>query len=412
MGWAEKLGSGRYRAVFRDASGKKRSVPGPTFSHKAAAKRAANAAEEAARKSTWRNPDRGQQTWNEWCDEEWWPHRSVGASTLHRDLSRRDKYLKPRWGDTPLCDIKRVDIKKWAGELAKTETGRDDDAGDPEVLSPSTVQRIVHLLSASLSAAVDAEVLEANVAAKIKLPPPPPAQERYLTHDEYRRVIAELPSDLDVLIAETLAHTGMRWGELAGAHRHRLNLGTLVVVETWDRVDRKIKAYPKGKQIRDVPIPQWLAEKLDELARGETCGLKHQPAVRGGCRSGLLIPASRGGALDGNNWRNRVWLPAVERAGVGHVRVHDLRHSYASWQLQAGRTLEEIGKLLGHKSVVTTARYSHLAETSRKKVLKALPGARPGARPGADSLPKGSTEVRRLRPKPPENKGKQALTSS
>jgi len=406
VGWAEKLESGRYRAIYRDASGKKRTVPGPTYTHKKAAVRAANAAEHDARKSTWRNPDRGKQTWDEWCDEEWWPHRSVEASTLHRDLSRRDKYLKPRWGDVPLCDITRTDVKKWALVLAQTETGRENDAGDPEVLSSSTVQRIIHLLSASLSAAVEAEVLDANVAARIKLPPSPPAQERYLTHDEYRAVVAELPSDLDVLIAETLAHTGMRWGELAGAHRHRLNLGTLLVVETWDRVERKIKAYPKGKQIRDVPIPQWLAEKLVEWPREETCGLKHRA-----CRSGLLIPAQRGGAVDGNNWRNRVWIPAVERAGVGHVRVHDLRHSYASWQLQAGRTLEEIGRLLGHKSILTTQRYSHLADTKRDHVIAALPGAS-GAKPGADRFPEGSTKVRRIGPNLSENKGKQPLTSS
>jgi integrase len=390
MGWAEKLESGRYRAVYRDAAGKKRSVPGSTFTHKKAAVRAANAAEEGARKSTWRNPDRGLTSWGEWCDENWWPNRSVEATTRRMDQYRLEKYLKPRWSSEPLASITRQDVKAWAKDLAKTEIGGEDDAGDPLLISPSTVQRVVHLFSASLTAAMDAEILTSNPAWRLKLPPSPPAQERYLTHDEYELVRAELPADLDVLIEEVLANTGLRWGEMAGAHFHRLNplTGTLQVVETWDPTERKIKAYPKGKKIRDVPVPRWLIEKLEDWSREPMCGLPHKT---GKCRSGLLIPAPRGGALDGGNWNTRVWAPAVERAGIGHARPHDLRHSYASWQLHAGRSLEEIGRLLGHVSPLTTQKYSHLAATATDHILAALPGA-PRAKRGANRVPDTSSD--------------------
>ena len=52
------------------------------------------------------------------------------------------------------------------------------------------------------------------------------------------------------------------------------------------------------------------------------------------------------------------------RAGLEDVRIHDLRHSYASRALALGESLPMIGKLLGHKQIETTARYAHLADDS------------------------------------------------
>ncbi len=397
--------------MYRDATGKVRNAtPGVTHTHKKAAEREADSAELEARKSTWRNPDRGLMSWGEWCDKHWWPNRSVEASTFRNDGYRKNKYLLPRWGDEPLAGINRKDVKDWAGDLAKLDSGKEDDAGNPVPLGNGTVQRIVHLFSASLTAAMDAEILTANPAYRLKLPPPPPAVERYLTHEEYFAILDELPSDRDVMITELLANTGMRWGEMAGAHVHRMNeiTGSLHVVETWDGINRKLKAYPKGRRNRPVPVPRWLIKKLVDLPRKETCELGHR-----NCRSGLLLPAPEGGALDGHNWTQRVWGPAVERAKVGHVRAHDLRHSYASWQLQAGRSLEEIGRLLGHKSLLTTQRYSHLAEMRSDHILDALPGERGarGAVRGAATSPKTSTDVQPVGPKALLRKGSRRQTS-
>ncbi len=57
------------------------------------------------------------------------------------------------------------------------------------------------------------------------------------------------------------------------------------------------------------------------------------------------------------------WRRIRKKAGLDDVRIHDLRHSFASFALAHGATLVEIGKLLGHNQVQTTARYAHLAET-------------------------------------------------
>lgn len=360
MAWAEKLPSGRYRGVYRDGAGKRRSAG--VFSHKAKAEREAAAKEADARKKVWRDPEAYKRPWGEWKDE-WLKGRSTESSTARADASRLRTHVVPRWEKTPIGSITRHDVKSWAVELAAR----------PGV-GPSTVQRVVHLFSASLNAAVDAEVLDVNPAARIKLPKGAPAAERFLTREEYEAIREQLPTVLDRLIADLLVHTGLRWGELAGLHTARIDLrrGLLQVVETYDESDGLVKAYPKGKRVRDVPLTPELAEQLRAVERKTSCGVRHKTGI---CRSGLALVTASGTPLRDSNW-SPVWRDAVERAEVGHARIHDLRHTYASWLLQQGITLADVGKLLGHQSTATTQKYAHLAETPSAAVLAALAAPR------------------------------------
>lgn len=364
MAWAERLESGRYRAVYRDAHGKKRTVKDAAsgrsrlFPHKAAAVRAAATAEGTARVSIWADPDAARRPFADWVTE-WWPTRTIGAGTLKTQASNRDVHLLPRFGSVPLGGIRRQDVKAWAAQLAR------------DGLAPATVQRCVHLLSAALAAAVDAELLDANPAARIKLPKPPPAQERYLTREEFEAVADELPTLHDRLIAETLVYMGLRWGEMAGLHRDRVHLdrGLVRVVETFNPKTGAIEPVPKGRRVRDVPVPDWLATELKQLSAADvTC---RRPHVAGRCRSGLLFTTRRGNVVWESKWATR-WRDAVDRAGVGHARPHDLRHTCASWLLQGGMSLAEVGKFLGHESPATTQRYAWLENLDHTRVTAAL----------------------------------------
>ena len=58
------------------------------------------------------------------------------------------------------------------------------------------------------------------------------------------------------------------------------------------------------------------------------------------------------------------WYRARERAGLEDVRLHDLRHSFASRALALGEPLPMIGRMLGHSRIQSTARYAHLARDS------------------------------------------------
>lgn len=63
-------------------------------------------------------------------------------------------------------------------------------------------------------------------------------------------------------------------------------------------------------------------------------------------------------------------LPALLRdAGIEGLRVHDLRHSFASYALSGGQTLGVVGQLLGHRSTQTTARYAHLVDDAARAAV-------------------------------------------
>jgi integrase len=71
----------------------------------------------------------------------------------------------------------------------------------------------------------------------------------------------------------------------------------------------------------------------------------------------------------------RLWDCVRHAAGLPDVRLHDLRHGYASVGLAGGLTLPVIGALLGHNDIATTSRYAHLAETARKRAADLTAGA-------------------------------------
>ena len=71
----------------------------------------------------------------------------------------------------------------------------------------------------------------------------------------------------------------------------------------------------------------------------------------------------------------RPWRRIRERAGLDDLRIHDLRHSYASRALALGESLTMIGKLLGHTQVQTTARYAHLARDSIQNAAARVTGS-------------------------------------
>lgn len=383
MAWTVKTSAGRYVGKYRGRDNKIRTAPGGPYSHKAAAERAAAAAEADSRSLGWRDPKAAGRSWREWC-EQWWPSRGVAASTDRSDVGRRDNHLMPRWGDVALIDITRQDVKDWAAAL------RDGPDEDSTGLAPATVIQVVGLLSRSLRGAVDAEVLPYNVADKLKLPKPAPGKERFLTREQVFKLLAELDG-VHLAMTKLLVGTGMRWGEAAGLHGDRVHPERRVVdvIEAFDSTAYMMSPLPKDKQIRTVPVPEWidlstLEQDGDEPREDDdgTCGYEH---TEGHCPGPLLLTTDSGTILDYWNFQ-KVFSAAVTRAKLGHVRIHDLRHTYASWLLQGGRSLAEVGDLLGHASPLTTQRYARLAEVASDEVLDAL-GPDPTIRPASATKP-------------------------
>ena len=85
------------------------------------------------------------------------------------------------------------------------------------------------------------------------------------------------------------------------------------------------------------------------------------------------------GHLPRNHWRTQIWLPACATAGLTPPpRMHDLRHSHASWLLAGGADLQIVRERLGHQSIATTEKYLHTLPTADTTALDDLDRTRYG----------------------------------
>lgn len=365
MPWVETLPSGNYRAGYRIPSGKKRYVEG-TFTHKRAAERAATQAEADAHQLGWRDPQAAQRLWGEWA-AEWFESRRVEASTLSAE-----RYVLPRlmkkWGETPIHEITRYEVKVWASELLA------------EGLAHSSVLKHISLLSGSLTDAADAEIIPANPALRLKLGLVPGENERVLDVEEQHRLFAAFApaadaSDLEYALAmrdqalvATLIGSGGRWGEAVALAPFHFTEEGIRYRRAWDNANRIMKDYTKGKKRRTVPLAPWLLEII-------------APALEANPH-GLIFTASNGMPLNRQNWTTRRWKPAIERAKLNQgehsdlVSPHTLRHTYATMQLEAGRTIAEIADLLGHSSMSMAERYAHRRGRVSQDAALAVPDPR------------------------------------
>lgn len=367
MPWAEKLESGRWRAVYRDAGGRKKSMG--TFPRKTDAVSAAHRAALADA------PASSSMRWGEW-EPIWHESRTVEKSTRVTEESKLRVHVRPRWGAVPLGEITRADVQRWVVELGKPVA----DGG--KGLSPSMVQKLFRLLSGSLRAAVNADLISRSPCTDISLPKIGPSPDRFLEAVEVAAIRAPLASE-DQFVMDLLLGTGMRWGEAVGLHWEHVDLERKMVSVEWaySRETGEMKP-PKDHQRRAVPIGASLSEALAGRLGVRGWGVPASVPYREGrtLRSGLVLARTDSRPLDGSNFSKRfeaacrvAWVGSGKgRRAVGHVRVHDLRHTFASRLLRAGVSLEQVSKLLGHASLLTTQRYAHLAQAQWDQVRDVL----------------------------------------
>ena len=166
-------------------------------------------------------------------------------------------------------------------------------------------------------------------------------RERFLTEEEFTRlgrVLAEAETEGRVMPRTVAA---IRLLMLTGCRRSE------ILELQWDDVDlerRQLRLRDSKTGPRTVPLNPAAVEVLSGLRR-----VPDNPWVLPGREPGRRIASL-----------NAPWLRLRARAGLNDVRLHDLRHSFASRALALGESLPMIARLLGHAEVQTTARYAHL----------------------------------------------------
>jgi integrase len=336
--------------------------------------------EAAVSAGAWQDPRESSTTLREYR-EKWRASHISDQATVKKTDSQWRSHVEPIWGGYPLSAITRAELKTWvhrmhteecarcrrfpglsgSGKLVKHKNAAGNScsgSGADPGLGAWTIQGAASHLSGLLSSAVEDGLLPANPAARLRLPTARPKAIFYWTRDEAARIGMELKGS-DALAVELAMHVGLRPGELFGLRKPFVDITAWLInvagVTTRDGWRPHAKT---SKSHRAVPVPHHLREPLDLLL------MSVGP-------NGIVFPAPDGGLWDDRNFAQRVFIPAVTAAGVRSGSPYDMRHTAASWLVQAGVPLYDVQRLLGHEKFTTTERYAHLAPGEFSAVLDA-----------------------------------------
>jgi len=262
---------------------------------------------------------------------------------------------------TRLNAIRVSDIARW----------RDEMVNDRK--APATANRYLAILRAILNRAhLDWNAL--SVVPRIRLLPLNNTRHRILSHEEELRVLEASASHLKNLVV-FLVDTGARLSEA-------LDL-------TWDDVslsgDQRSSVTllrTKNGTPRRIPLT-WRTNSLLMRLKNEDYGSKHP-----------LFQYKPGKSSPPRPFKHPfgAWKTALRKANVDQsLRIHDLRHTFASRLVMKGVPLFDVSKLLGHKSISMTMRYAHLAPEAYETAIERLEGNR--AHDSLESADCGSSDV-------------------
>lgn len=288
----------------------------------------------------------------------------AGVTDGTRQKYRRDiaQYITPQLGELPVDAIDADDVAQWVVWMEAQPSQRNKG----QRLAAKTVKNKHALLSAMLAAAAKRGLRKGNPAMGAKLTRTRRRRMVFLTQSEFA-VLLHFVDPRHRGVVAFLAGTGMRWGEvtaLTWGDIDRDSRPMLVHIDkTWQQAEvgsgLRVLGPPKSDAgERTISVPDELVAELGKPGRGDE----------------LVFPNGVGRPLWSGSFWERVWLPAVaaanddeacKRAGLTpigkHPRIHDLRHTHASWLIAARRPLPYIQARLGHEKITTTVdTYGHL----------------------------------------------------
>jgi integrase len=277
------------------------------------------------------------------------------ASTVATDRGRIERHIKPLLGRKRIGELMRADIEKFMRDVAAGKTAADVKTvkrGRAIVEGgKGTATRTVGLLGGIFSFAVAHGMRSDNPVRGVKRYPDGRGQ-TFLSLNQLTRLGEALgaakkegANPAAVAIIRLLAFTGARKSEIAALR--------------WSEVDfdhgyLRLGDSKTGAKVIPLGAP---ARKV----------LASLPRVAG---TPFVFPAASGrSSFQGVD---KVWRKVRTAAGFPTLRLHDLRHSFASTALGRGDALPIIGAILGHADVKTTSRYAHLADDPVKKAADAI----------------------------------------
>ena len=271
------------------------------------------------------------------------PYVKTYKKSWEMDISRIRNHLLPYFGAMRMSDIEKRDVVQLINDQLPS-------------YKPGSINRVIILLRYMFNLAIKWEVegVSRNPTAGLPLLKEDNHVERFLSSEEAKALLIAIKNSKNPMlqhIISMLILTGARKREVLDAK--------------WEDFDmeRNIWRIPttKAGKARIVPLSDAASVLLIKLRQRKRCA------------HAFANPAT----LKRYSSVYYSWHTARKEAGLNDVRVHDLRHSFASFLVNAGRSLYEVQTLLGHTQIKTTQRYAHLSTTSLRSASNEIPLAVP-----------------------------------
>ncbi len=250
------------------------------------------------------------------------------------------QHISPVFGDRALAEINRGDVEVWLQELSK------------KGLAPATCNRILYVLKGICSQAVGHDVFPSGRSPCAGVSPLKinTLRERFLTDMQAELLMCELDKSdrQEARAIKLLMFTGGRKNEILKAQWVHVNL------------EQRILTVPVSKsgKPRHIPLSDEAIAVIRSIPREPGCPWVFPGRTPDKPLSDIFL----------------FWNKIRCKLGMKDVRIHDLRHTYASVLVNAGHSLYEVQKLLGHSDPRTTMRYAHLGQASLLAATRTVSG--------------------------------------
>lgn len=343
--------TGAYQVLYRDSRGKQRHK---IFDRIVDARNFRADIRLRKQRGDLIDPSIGRMKFSEWADVHMEQKIALRERTRDKYESALRAHLLPEFAHARLGSITRADVQRWVVRLNR------------EGYAPETIRGLYNIFAGMLKLAEDEGAIRRTPCRRIELPAPTNEEQRYLRPDEIELLAGAVDLRYCTLVYAA-AYLGLRWQEIAGLKRRYVNLviepATVRVVSTIERARGRYRVVDLGKTKaarRTLKIPTFLRDMLDwhmdEFGPSE-----------------WTFASPRGGFLRYDNFRSRVWDPAVLATGLAPLTFHELRHTAAALMINEGGDPLQVKRRMGHEDIRTTLNtYGHLFPDREDDLVAAL----------------------------------------
>jgi len=303
---------------------------------------------------------------------------AVKRTTYSSYMNAYQTQILPFFGQTPLIAVTDADMQTYLNYLQTS--GRQDKKGG---LSPKSIYNIFVVLNAALEKARGKIIID-SPAADLRLPEIQPVDRRVLTVEEMEIFLKEIFSERLRVAMFLSLFTGARMGEILPLEWGDLNEKKRTIrinkdlerVQLFDDPSGKkteliVQETPKSKSSnREAPIYDNIWKLL--MFHRQVQLHEKQPNPMN-----LLFPSKRGTYTDPRTYQKRIQA-VCKRCELQGVNVHALRHTFATRLMEQNVPIRIIQNLMGHASIVTTEKYSHVLDDEKRKAVNRMGEFMPG----------------------------------